>query len=178
MTLVAGACCFSYAFLTFKRSSVWYDDATLFNDAVLACPNSAKIHATLGAIAMQKRNATAAEFHFERAVEIFPEYDDGLYSLGRLYFEGAVPEKQGLAAPLLLRAIEANPLHDKALDYYGQYLARSGQLGQAETMMEKGLAASARTNLALMRNLAVVKNAIGKVKEGTRLLEEAEAIGR
>ena len=87
-------------------------------------------------------------------------------------------EKQGLAAPLLLRAIEANPLHDKALDYYGQHLARSGQLRQAETMMEKGLAASARMNLALMRNLAVVKNAMGKVKEGARLIEEAEASRR
>ena len=177
-TLVAGAVLVSYATLTFRRSSVWYDDATLFRDAVLACPNSAKIHVTLGAIAMQEHNASAAEFHFERAVEIFPDYDDGLYSLGRLYFEGAVPEKQGFAAPLLLRAVEANPLHDKALDYYGQYLARSGRLREAETMMEKGLVASARTNLALLRNLAVVKNALGKVREGASLIAEAEAAGR
>eukprot|EP01043_Picozoa_sp_COSAG02_P053220 COSAG02_NODE_5847_length_3991_cov_2.061665_1_plen_405_part_10 len=28
-TLVAGACCFSYAILTFQRTSIWYDDATL-----------------------------------------------------------------------------------------------------------------------------------------------------
>lgn len=174
VALFAGACCCGYTILTFRRSFVWYDDATLFKDAVLACPNSAKIHATLGAIAMQKHNATAAEANFQRAVEIFPEYDDGLYSLGRLYFEGAVPEKQGLAAALLLRAVEANPLHDKALDYYGQYLARSGHLHEAEGMMEKGLAASARMNLALMRNLAVVKNALGKVKEARGLIAEAE----
>ena len=96
--------------------------------------------------------------------------------MGRLYFEGAVPEKQELAAPLLLRAIEANPLHDKALDYYGQYLARSGHLEKAEKMMENGLAASARTNVALMRNLAVVKNAIGKAQEAGRLIAEADTV--
>jgi tetratricopeptide (TPR) repeat protein len=173
---VSCSCC--YAALTFQRCYVWYDDATLFSDAVQACPNSAKIHATLGAIAMQARDASAAELHFRRAVEIFPEYDDGLYSLGRLYFEGAVPEKQHEAGPLLLRAVEANPVHDNALDYYGQLLARSGKLEEAEAMMEKGLLASRRANLALMRNLGVVKRALGKARDGESLIAEADATER
>ena len=153
---------------------MWYDDATLFEAAIIACPTSAKIHATLGVTAMQGRNATSAEYHFKKAIEIFPEYDDGLYSLGRLYFEGAVPGKGHLALGLLTRALDANPLNDKAWDYKGQLLARSGRLEEAEQAMEEGVAASGRGNLPLMRNLGVVKRALGKVDEGALLIHDAD----
>ena len=166
-------CCW-YAALAFQQASVWYDDASLFQAAAIACPSSAKVHVTLGATAMRERNATAAEFHFAKALEIFPEYDDGLYSLGRLYFEGGVPGKEHLAAELLRRALDANPMNDVAWDYHGQLLARSGRLEEAELAMEQGVAASARGNLALMRNLGVVKRALGKLKEGEALISEAE----
>lgn len=116
--------CCGYAARTFQQASVWHDDGTLFQAAVIACPDSAKIHVSLGAKAMQERNATAAEYHFAKAVEIFPEFDDGLYSLGRIYFEGAVPGKEHLAEALLTRALVANPLNDKAWDFKGQLLAR------------------------------------------------------
>ena len=66
-----------------------YDDATLFRDAALACPDSAKVQATLGTTAVKAGKVGEAESHFSRAIEIFPEYDDGLYSLGRLYFDEA-----------------------------------------------------------------------------------------
>ena len=86
---VAGLLGCGYAALTVQRNGVWYDDATLFRDAALACPDSAKVQATLGTTAVKAGQVGEAESHFSRAIEIFPEYDDGLYSLGRLYFDEA-----------------------------------------------------------------------------------------
>ena len=47
-----------------------------------------------------------------------------------------------VAAVVGRRAVEVNPLHDKAQDYYGQLLARGGRMAEASHAMEQAVTAS------------------------------------
>ena len=47
------------------------------------------------------------------------------------------------------RAVEVNPLHDKAQDYYGQLLARGGRMAEASHAMEQAVTASVSRRVLL-----------------------------
>jgi tetratricopeptide (TPR) repeat protein len=85
-----------YASLTIARNNDWKDRLTLFRNDIVHVPNSAQAHNLLAFHLNrtsqeatdpleQKKLMEEAVFHFQRATEIWPEFMNATYDLGRTH---------------------------------------------------------------------------------------------
>ena len=91
-----GAVLLVYASLTIARNNDWKDRLTLFRNDIVNVPNSAQAHNLLAYHLNrtaqevtdpfeQKKLMEEAVFHFQRATEIWPEFMNATYDLGRTH---------------------------------------------------------------------------------------------
>jgi len=69
---------------TISRNRDWKDNFTLFSADVRSVPESARIHAELGGVYMEKKESQMAVAEFQRALQIYPDDVDALSNYGLL----------------------------------------------------------------------------------------------
>lgn len=89
---------------SFTRALEWRNEEVLFKSALNVCGNNAKVHYNIARVSADKNNRDLAFSHYEKAIELYPEYESALMNLGNLYREDNNYEK---AEYYLKRSIEA-----------------------------------------------------------------------
>src|SRR5438552_8649357 len=116
------------ASLTWAQSRNYRDTESCFRDVISKNLNSATAHNNLCNALLRKGSTDEAIAHFEKTLEIEPNYQFGQYNLG-----AALVQKGDVAAaiPHLKSALAANPNHSKAYYSLATALAQRGQMDQA-----------------------------------------------
>eukprot|EP01060_Flectonema_neradi_P011469 TRINITY_DN18543_c0_g1_i1.p1 TRINITY_DN18543_c0_g1~~TRINITY_DN18543_c0_g1_i1.p1 ORF type:complete len:624 (+),score=93.06 TRINITY_DN18543_c0_g1_i1:40-1911(+) len=73
--------------LTITRNAEWKTQVSLFESALVATPNSAKVQLNIGIARQQANRTTEAMHHLEKAAAIFPEGCQHHYWMGRCYMD-------------------------------------------------------------------------------------------
>ncbi len=109
-------------FLSHKQTGYWESPLNLYRRNLEVTKNNALIHNNLGSVLYNMGNKEEAHRHFEKAIDIDPDFADALfnYALG-LGAQGDFRE----AEKYLRRAIENRPDHAPALNWLG--IARDAQ---------------------------------------------------
>jgi tetratricopeptide (TPR) repeat protein len=134
------------------QTSYWRDTESLWNHT-LACTSGNYVgHNSLGnGLAVQGRSVEAIE-HYQKAIEIKPNYAEAYYNLGRLFAgQGRFAEAIGYYQ----RALEIKPNLAEAHYNLGIVLDRQGKPGEAIDHYQKALAinpdyAEAHNNLGMV----------------------------
>lgn len=74
-----------YSVGSFKRSLVWKDDLTLWQDTVVKSPSSKYAHYNLALAYREKGDVNKAITDFEEAIRLDPAYEDAHYNLAWVY---------------------------------------------------------------------------------------------
>src|SRR6266403_604936 len=138
------------ASLTWAQSRNYRDTESCFRDVISKNLNSATAHNNLGNALLRKGSTDEAIAHFEKTLEIEPNYQFGQYNLG-----ASLVQKGDVAAaiPHLKSALAANPNHFKAYYSLATAVTQRGQTDQAIEYYERALKLKpdfpdAHTNLA------------------------------
>ncbi len=160
---IACAACliFTLFCLSLLRSSLYVDEATIWRDAVAKSPYKARTHNNLGHGYKLAHKPAEAMKHFERALELDPDYADALNNLATLYANDHRTEE---AVALLRRTLALDPNHLSAHYNLAINLYEMGLVYDAareyevilQLAPESGEALFARQMLALIRNRAPV----------------------
>jgi len=128
---------------TVLRNAAWKDNYTLFSTDVKVSPHSAKIQAALGSTleemagkekdpAAHRRLLDGAEWHFKRAVAIYPGHSLAWFGLGNLLIKRG-KDRAAEAMECYRQVVTFEP--DKALAYRNLALA-ADQTGDHETALQ------------------------------------------
>jgi tetratricopeptide (TPR) repeat protein len=124
------------ASLTWAQSRTYRDAETCFGAVLSKNPNSATAHNNLGIAVLQRGSLDEAIAHFEKAVEVMPDYDRGHYNLG------AALLRKGQSAKAILHlnhALKLNPNYTKAYYSLASVLSEKGETDQAIAYYERAL---------------------------------------
>lgn len=164
--------------LAFLAGSTWAysrnyrDNETCFRDVLSKNSNSATAHNNLGDALLEKGSVDEAISHFEKTLEVEPNYQFGQYNLG------AALAKKGDAVAAIARlklALAADPNHSKSYYSLGTALAQTGQIDEAIASYRRALQLEpdfidAHTNLAnLLLEKGDIENALGHYRQALRL---------
>lgn len=157
-----------YAGITWQRLGVWENAYTFYVAQVEASPQSAKAHyAVAHEVYQPAEQFEQAKAHYERAVEILPNYPDAWNNLGVL------KKDHGLLA-------EAIADYETALKWHADHVAARVNLGQAfQTMGNAQLAIEAyeralkvdSTHAVACNNLAILYAMAGNDEAAKVLFE-------
>ena len=156
----------TFSFITHSRNNDWKSNFTLFESALKAAPNSARVQSSMGSeyrvLAEKSQNPNEKSVYYDKAVlyynnaiQIYPNFTDALYNLGVSYhFWG----KTEMAKNIYLRSLKSNPTHINTLNNLGAIYFNNNQLDSAKILFEKILTidstyASAITNLGSVYHL-------------------------
>jgi len=106
-----------YVFQTINRNSDWKNNFTLYSADIKKAPNSARVNYQYGHELAKLSEKTAipdggkefkekAYTHFQKAIEIYPEYPDALALIGIFHYQNGHSEK---ALEYYQKALEYNP---------------------------------------------------------------------
>ncbi|OQA01903.1 MAG: Photosystem I assembly protein Ycf3 [Bacteroidetes bacterium ADurb.Bin408] len=152
-----------YSYRTFTRNTDWKDHLTLFSKDIEHLDKSAQAHNLLAthlniAAGKEKNNGKAltmkedAVFHYRKALEIYPDFFNASYDLGRTYYE---LNKYDSALCFFLKAGELNPgFFDTFLQIAYIYHQR-GQTDSAELNYYKALELKSDVQ-NIYKNLSVI----------------------
>ncbi len=137
-------------------------------------PTDPKIHNLLGWAYWRKREFTAAEQAFRRAVEIDPKFSEGWNNLGALYidqgrFEAAIPVLEAAVGDVFYQTPE------RALTNLGWALYNVGRSAEAEKRYRDALDMAGDFPLA-HKHLAVLLQARGDHEQALKHLDRARAV--
>jgi Tfp pilus assembly protein PilF len=117
---------------TWQRNALWATPYDFWMDAVAKSPGKARVHSSFAFALKKKGDYAAAQQHYQKAIEIDPEYGVAYWNLGLLYKDRGL-FKQAIA--VLQEGILRDPLSDTyyALGLvYGQIGDYRGAIRQAE----------------------------------------------
>jgi len=131
------------AIRTGVRNLDWRDDVSLFSSAAKAAPNSAKVHANLGAKFMDYRLLGPAQTELQAALRINPDYPDALASYGLL--KAWLGDNQS-AGQMLESALKMSRRDNPHYDYMAVNLAgvwmQAGRTNSAMDLLNREIAES------------------------------------
>jgi tetratricopeptide (TPR) repeat protein len=131
------------AIRTSVRNLDWRDDVSLFSSAAKAAPNSAKVHANLGAKFMDYRLLGPAQTELQAALRINPDYPDALASYGLL--KAWLGDNQS-AGQMLESALKMSRRDNPHYDYMAVNLAgvwmQTGRTNSAMDLLNREIAES------------------------------------
>lgn len=78
---------FSYSLLVLKKNRVWFDDHSLWSDAIRSVPNNSHAYYNLGIAYLKQNQYDEAVRQFRTAINLKPDYMDAHNSLGLAYYE-------------------------------------------------------------------------------------------
>jgi tetratricopeptide (TPR) repeat protein len=100
-----------YSILTVERNTVWFNNYTLWSDALEKSPDSYLVHHNLGTAYFQAGYLEAAKKEYEEALRIKPTALGTRYNLGILY---AKKDQVDLAEAEFQKILELSPWHAEA----------------------------------------------------------------
>ncbi len=169
VAILAGAPLIALAALTMVQVNYWRDSITLFRHTLGVTPPSLIIEHNLGLVLGQKGNYDEAGAHFEKALQIKPDFFDALLNIG---ITRSKQNRMGEAIDYYERALRAQPGSAKAHMELGLALARENRNDAASEQLQ--LAAHVAPDDADMRtNLGLVLVRLGKFPEGIDQLHQA-----
>jgi len=124
-------CCLASLLLlmaTHQRNLVWENDLTLWTDVVAKSPNKARPHNNLGLAFARHGNPDAAITHYQKALQIDPEY-----SLAHLNWGVALTKLNQIDAAIeqFLLVLQMSPNDPEAHHYLGVAFFEKGMLQEA-----------------------------------------------
>jgi Flp pilus assembly protein TadD len=144
---------------SFDQAKYWYDDITLFTRAMTVNPRSFVAHNNIGSALWARRERGAAEWHFRKAIEIYPDYPSGHDNLAiALIYRGDTEEAVEHIATVLRvyhdKPAALRPNIEQTHTLFGRYLLARGRFDEAIEQFRAALKvkpdhAPARESLAL-----------------------------
>jgi tetratricopeptide (TPR) repeat protein len=123
----------AYSLVTVNRNFDWKDDLTLFRHDIKHVDKSAQAHNLLGLHLMQHTQTAVSQaiqqdltrealFHFKKAQEIFPNFFNVAYDIGRVYLALNEPDSAIIAfeQALAIDSITLPSIHIQLADLYTQ----------------------------------------------------------
>ncbi len=121
---------------TWVRNGDWRDSETLFRAAIQTYPQSAKAHAGLGQVLVDRGDSIGALNALQRALSIYPNYDAAHYNMGVAYLSLQQYDNAQMA---FAQAEKINPRHARAALNRGVALWELGRHTEAITAYERAL---------------------------------------
>ncbi|HEX3718930.1 MAG TPA: tetratricopeptide repeat protein [Verrucomicrobiae bacterium] len=139
------------AILTWRQTTMYASPEILWRATLARNPDALLAHNELGVILLEKGRAQEAAAHFQKILELDPNYAEAHYNLGMILFQNGQIDD---AAAQFQRALEIAPNYDSAHNGLGSVLLRRGQLDDAIARFQKALelnplSMNARLNLGL-----------------------------
>lgn len=161
----------AYSVRTIVRNADWRDDLTLYQSAVTAYPESAKMQHALGDALSERGRISDAETAYRKALSI-RESALTYNNLGNLYaatgrFKGATAAYQ--------KAVEIEPDYVEAYMNKGLAAMQAEQITNAHSAFER-VAILDSTNAENFYNLGVVREKLGRPAQATTAYARAIAL--
>lgn len=122
---------------TFQRNQIWADPLSLWSDCVKKSPQKARGHSNLAVALKKKGQLDAAEFHFQKTIEIDPTFFEAYYNLGNIMI---LRGKSDRAIAYYRKSIAIKPNHPVLHVGLGNALMNKWQLEEARAEYKKALA--------------------------------------
>ena len=166
LLIVAGVV---FGMLTFERNADYRSELSIWEDTLAKAPSNERAHNALGNVLTAIGRIDEAIAHYEKAVEVMPEYADAYSNLGvALAGRGQIDE----AITLYQKALELKPNYVEAHNNLANALASRGQLDEAITHYEKSLE-TRPDNYVACNNLGAALARKGRVAEAIRQYQKA-----
>jgi protein O-mannosyl-transferase len=141
--------------LGWRQTSYWRNSETLWIHTLDCTADNYEAHNSLGNVLTERGQFDAAIPHYQKALEIKPNYAAAHYNLGVVLSERG---QNDAAVAHYLKALEIKPNYAEAHNNLGTALAERGQIDAAIAHFQKALEinpdyAGARDNLNLARRL-------------------------
>ncbi|PCJ84148.1 MAG: hypothetical protein COA57_09635 [Flavobacteriales bacterium] len=176
-----------YSYKTIARNPIWKDHLTLYRHDIKHLEKSAKAHALIGGTLFPKlfsipnnnekqKLIEETKYHFEKALEIYPDYIVTNNNLGTVYFTFYADFKS--AKPYFKRAVKLDPHYVEAHYNLGYTYEKLGQLDSAIFHFEKTVALDTSNLRSYMRlnniyfSQKKYKKAIQLSKQGIEILPQ------
>src|SRR5437870_9815211 len=135
--------------LTWNQAQVWHDSEKLWTHALARDPQSSIAENNLGVVRADQSKLAEAIEHYQRALQMRPDYADAYFNLGNALFQQG---KLAEASDHYRQALAIKPDHARAHNNWGVVLARQGKLAEAGDHFQAALHigpdnADAHTNL-------------------------------
>jgi tetratricopeptide (TPR) repeat protein len=147
----------------------WRNSLALFQHAVDVTENNYVAHNNLGELLAGGGRLEEAASHFNKALEINPQFDQALHNWGMMLVQQHKPQE---AIEQFSRAVEANPNFLEAYNKLGAALAETGRLDEAAAALSRALEINPRHPSA-HANMALVLERQGKLDEAITHYSEA-----
>ena len=128
-----------HAYGAHKRNSVWHSADTLWKDVTEKSPRNARGLMNYGNTLMAKADWNGADFYFNKALELWPNYSY-LY-INKAILKSAIG-KYSESEQLFNHALSLNGMNPEVYYYFGKFLKERGRLEEAIILLERGLAIS------------------------------------
>jgi len=150
----------------------WHDTVTLFTYMVEREPEAATLHFHLASALAEKGDSTGAIEHYQRVVQIVPNYEEAYNNMGVECLKlGRVDQ----AIVVYRKTLEIDPNHTRAMNNLANCLLKKGQPAEAEKLYRRVLSLKPDSATAYY-NLANVLAGRGEIDTAIDLYEKALAI--
>src|SRR6059036_1589001 len=114
--------------LTWNQAQVWHDSEKLWTHALARDPQSSIAENNLGVVRADQSKLAEAIEHYQRALQMRPDYADAYFNLGNALFQQG---KLAEASDHYRQALAIKRDHARAHNNWGVVLARKGKLAEA-----------------------------------------------
>src|SRR5947209_846016 len=114
--------------LTWNQAQVWHDSEKLWTHALARDPQSSIAENNLGVVRADQSKLAEAIEHYQRALQMRPDYADAYFNLGNALFQQG---KLAEASDHYRQALAIKRDHARAHNNWGVVLARQGKLAEA-----------------------------------------------
>ena len=159
---------------TYQRNIVWSNDVILWEDCVKKSPRKPRQHYNLGVVLAQKGKIDDAIKHYNKAIEIKPDYVDAYYNLGNALVRKGDAD---VAIYNYRKALQINPDFFKAYYNIARILSNQGKTDEAIYNFQKALAINSEIPQTLY-NLSWIYATSGKrrYRNGIKAITLAEKL--
>ena len=158
---------------TIARNRDWKDNFTLFSADVRSAPESARIHAELGGVYMEKKELEVAATEFQKALQIYPDDVDALSNYGLLEsWKGNYQHAGQMLEQALYRSARNSPNYDFIAVNLAALWMQTDHLDSALDLLNREIAQSPKYGRA-WANRAVIRYKQGELAPARSDAEEA-----
>ncbi len=170
--IVCGTLLLVLGVLSWRQSGMYTDIETLWQTTIARNPNCWLAHNNLGGYFYREGRVKKALEHYQRAVQIYPNYSDALDNLGVAF---AAERRFDDAVENYRKSLQISPNDVDVLDNLGVALAARGQLDDAIENYRKALEISPN-NVDALDNLGAALTVKGQFDEALGYYRQALAI--